>query len=123
MNDTKHEAQGLEVVGHHNRQIDNGPITRIPLVRLSDATAVIDQLRERVAELEADVAKWKALSEASQAIAEIAQNSVARMNALKAQQKVVMPECSYYDNDDFAFQDKESVEKALREHNTRRILK
>ena len=50
------------------------------------------KLRERVADLEVDVAKWKSLAEASQTIAEISQNSVARMDALKAQQKVVMPE-------------------------------
>ena len=66
MTDTKHEAQGLEVVAWqdaenqlyttgekrqmHGWATDGYPI--VELVRLSDATAVIDQLRERVAELE-----------------------------------------------------------------------
>jgi len=85
MSDAKHEAHGLEVVGHHNRQIDNGPITRIPLVRLSDATAVIDQLRERVAELEAD------LKLTSEMLVEVSRKGMALREALKSA-PVVMPE-------------------------------
>ena len=48
------------------------------------------QLRERVA-------KWKALAEASQVIAEIAQNSTSRMDALKSA-PVVMPERRHIDS-------------------------
>ena len=131
MTDIK-EAQGLEVVAWLNTSSSEAT-TYTPTVmdwddehepveslcRLSDATAVIDQLRverdaaresmyaldeltdkqsdlintqiKRVAELEADVSKWKSLAEASQTIAEIAQNSTSRMDALKSS-TVVMPE-------------------------------
>ena len=85
---TKYTSEG--VVGHFQEGIYVEQVES--LCRISDAQAVIDQLRERVEELEVDVAKWKSLAEASQTIAEISQNSVARMDALKAQQKVVMPE-------------------------------
>ena len=77
MGDIK-EAQGLEVVATEANYLSDGAIVYYDLVRLSDATAVIDQLRaenehlarhinkmiaerdqlrERVAELEAQAAK------------------------------------------------------------------